>query len=375
MTRTVLGGFAAVLLFAGCHSNPYSGLTGRISSDPVQHKPGDGAVGFDITYTSTVRMTEGTSITISIVPKVPDPGKPVLILNGVPSWCSAYNPAKATMTCVPPQGAASDPNFPGDSFASYPINLKLTSTQDPVTEVTRTMTLLVTHPAANLTVNGFDQDTQVEEGKTYTGQIQIQDADTKAGPFYPSLINAPVGLTITPTSDPTVFNLSYTPGFNTVTLTNHTGTCDDESDWSTHLCNTLTWSMTVLDKYGSSVTMNATWQILDMRQDPVVVLPDNVTGTASKTGTVDFYINVEDPNGEATPQVTAESPDTGTLTPTVASSGINKGIDPYTLVHVVWSGDFSSYKNSVQTINLQACSEDMNGAFNQCVTQPVNVKF
>jgi hypothetical protein len=372
MKLKLISAAGALALLAACHSNPYAGHTERVTPDPVVHKPSV-PTGYDVEVTESVRITEGAAIQIKIVGHVPAPGKPVLSFDAsLPPFCSAYDPVTATVTCQPKRGDATDPANPTDNFRTWTVNLKLSSTDTPVVEITRSFTINVTHQASNLTIQGFDPSAQVLEGQTYTGVFQVGSQDTPTGPFFPSVTNLPDGLSIKPTSDPTKFQITYTPGFGAVTAGHFNSICSDKN-WNDHLCVHMNWSMTVVDKRGNSTTVTANWNVLDVRQPALVVVPNGVTGTPKA---VDFYIQVEDPNLEISPQVTVPAPATGTATPTVAASGgVTKGANPYTLVHIVWTGDFSNFKNSTQTLNVQSCVRDMNGSLNNCVTTPVNVKF
>jgi hypothetical protein len=146
-------------------------------------------------------------------------------------------------------------------------------------------------------------------------------------------------------------------------------TCYDNGP---HYCLKFNFSLNVLDPHGTVTAVPANWEVLDMRQDPLVVTPTQVEATVPGA---DFYVHVEDPNGEAPPQLSLTTDEGKVLLTTEASSAGNSTSNPYAMFHVVWSEIPNTEKGKTKNLNLQSCVQDDAGSFYRCITTAVSVNF
>jgi hypothetical protein len=222
--------------------------------------------------------------------------------------------------------------------------------------------------ASDLAITGLAATAQVLEGQTYQATVQIKSTAYPTGPFFVTGTNLPDGLKITATSDPTKYTVSYTPSYTALLVGATTSYCPNATGQQA-LCKATSWKLNAIDPKGAMVSFNSTLTLLDVRQAPLVIMPRSISGTSSGA---DFYVQVEDPNGEAAPQVTVTQPSVGSVTLTsVASSTGSNGSLPYNMVHVVWSGA----NGASQILDVVACVNDNNGQSANCVTIPASVNL
>ncbi|MGZ3721547.1 MAG: hypothetical protein ACXVA9_01370 [Bdellovibrionales bacterium] len=354
---------ASLVLLAGCHSNPYSDTQGRLTVGPPEHKPAP-VSNFYVDVVPKVDVIEGGSTAIKVKGVVPT-GDPVLRYENLPSFCTADS-AGTTVTCSPQFGDATDPKLPNETTASYVINVNLSSTDAPAASVPQNVVVIVHHVARGLTISGFSASLQVDEGAVYQSAFQITSQDFPQGPFTVSSSDLPNGVKITGTNDPTRFNITYMPGFTTVTTMNRGGYCGGR------MCNNLSWKLTVVDPRGFATYQSAFWQVVDVRQNPVVVTPSPVIASFPNA---EFYVQVEDPNGEVAPKVTNVTT-VGKVAMTVAAtSNGTVTTNPYSMMHIAWTGNPPASKGTTQVLSISSCVLSDVNVMNQCVTSPVNVQF
>jgi hypothetical protein len=369
--KSILLSLPLVVLTAACHSNPYDGQnTARLSQDPpVKHST---LPGFTVEAPAVVDMTEGDSnVKIPVTAHVLS-GTPIITVEGLPSFAT-WDASSSSVILNPPIGSSVDPAAPAETTRKYTMLIKATSTDAGMSFVQQTVLVLVHHKAESLVVTGFNSQVDLPEGAPYSTTFKIQSLTFPAGPFYPVANSLPDGVTIAPTTDPTIFTITYNPNFRTVTSSNATSLCQDAAGQD-HMCLGFDWTLNVTDPRGDAATVSTRWKVLDVRQDPLFTPPDNVDGT---TSTVDFYVHAEDPNGERIPDVTsAADPSVGTLTLTsVSNVNGTATTNPSTLVHVVWSGDLSSLADTTQSLSFKTCVKTAGAVPDTCITSNVQVKI
>lgn len=360
-----IGLLAALILLAACHSNPYSDTTGNLSTKPPERKP----TPINNTYieidSSKVDVAEGTTTTIKVKGVVPE-GTPVIRYDGLPGFVTA-DATGTVLTVSPKFGDANDPKNPSETTMSYLINIYLSSSTSPTATIPpQPLIVIVHHVSRGLVITGFDDHARVNEGASYQSFFTVQSKDYPQGPFTISSANIPVGVKISPTSDPTRFQVTYNPSFTTVKVTNRTGYCSNQ------MCLALNWQLTVLDPRGYASTTQAFWFALDVRQNPLVAAPPTVTGTLPNA---DVYANFEDPNGEVQPTVSSMVSTGQVSVSTIASSPGTAANNPYVMTRATWTGVPTNTKGTTQTLNLKSCVYSDVNVLNQCVTTPVNVQF
>ncbi len=360
--------FPALLALTACHGNPYEGKdTSHLSTAPtVDHAQ---LPGFNILAPTVVEVTEGSpGVSIPISAQVLT-GTPVLSAENLPSFGS-YDAKTQMITLNPPIGASIDPKNPLETTRKYEIIVKATSTDAPASFIQQTIVLLVHHQAESLNVSGLNQFVTVFEGTTFQTDVHVSSFNFPKGPFYPVANNLPEGVTIAPTSDPTVFSVSYTPNFRTVTRDHYKHTCFDPNSIE-HLCQDFNSTLNVVDPKGDSAYVYTSWTVMDVRQSPVITAPSSVTGSISN---VDFYIQAEDPNDEAIPSLDATTqPTIGKLDVQVVST--SKGsvnAHPSILVHVIWSGDLRKLSKGAQDLTFSSCASAFQTVPDACSTTTVH---
>lgn len=364
-------GLLGILGFVlGCHSNPYSGFSGNYKKNPVENKP-TLCGNFCIDAPPLVEIMEGSTSQVKIVGRV-QTGTPIITFDNIPSWAT-YDVTTGILTCAPKIGDATDPNKPTETLRNYLVSVNLSSTSTGNAKSQQAIVIAVHHLAQGMQITGFDTGLRVNEGDSYQNIFQIHSLDFPNGPFYISGIDFPAGVKIASTGDPTKFSVTYAPSFTTIKTSNFQRTCFDRN-YDPHMCNDLNFNLNVVDPRGNMSTVPVSWQVLDIRQNPLVVSPSPVTATFP---TADFYVQVEDPNGEVPPQVSYVTPSGGSSVAqtTTASSGATATNNPYSMIHFVWSGNPSSSKGSTQYLDIKSCVQDDVNSMKQCVTNSVSVKF
>jgi hypothetical protein len=367
--RFVLVGFISGCLWLplmGCHSDPYAGTTGKLSGDPVSLRPAMPVL--SINAPDTVDMVEGTMGQFKVTGRVLV-GHPVLKFEGLPQDAS-YSPTEGFITWKPPFGAAVDPINPTSTTNAYPVRVTLTSDDDPKTLRQAVVVILVHRPANSMNLSGLDTTPYIAEGQDYEATFQVADSAYANGPIEVSSLNAPPGVKITQ-KDSTQFVFSYTPPFNAVNTDNYDTYCYYAG--SSSPCRVFKWTLVVSNpqKYATSFPMS--WTVIDVRQNPKSDIPDYVNGTGL---TADFYIRVEDPNGERIPDVVDGGIRFGTLTINkIYSEDHPQTGNPYAFVHVVWSSLGDVLKGTEQILPLKTCVNSNRYNEQTCVVKYVQVQF
>jgi hypothetical protein len=371
------------LVLCACHSNPYDSNPGLLSPNPIQ-KTGTTPL-MSIEADATASLVEGSSAQVKILGHVEAPGQPDLTFANKPAWMT-YDPVSGMMTCTPPAGAGIDPQNPTHYSQEYQVTIELSSSLAPASVLTQKIVFTVYHPAQQMTVSGFNAQAQATEGQPLTMTINVQSPDFPNGPFQVSPTGYPAGLTVATTGSPNMFQLSYTPNYLVVTPSTSTSTCSDFLG-TQHMCIYANWVLNVVDPRGTATAVQANWQILDARQNPIVSAPTTVDATGAMaappappggpagTLTTDFYVNAQDPNGEVIPTVTAGTVPFGTLAVTTVTSNSAPGTNPSQMAHLVWTGIPATTKGSQQPVSFSSCVYDNNQMQNQCVTTQVTVQF
>jgi len=361
----------AFLALAACHSSPYDGVNGKLETKPPSQNSGKPG-GFTCNMPPALDVAEGTSQSLGLGCQVPS-GTPVVTYQNLPSFVTPDASKPGTLNIAPQVGDGEDPSNPTVTVKRYDITVVLTSSDSSVAESTQDLAIYVHHQDGSVTVTGLDSQPDIYEGQTYTANITVSSPDFPQGPFYLSGVNMPAGATISSTSNPNQFTITYAPSFTTVRLGNSsTSSCSDPTNDNNVACIITNWTLNVTDPRGGLATTSTNWYVYDVRQNPIVVSPDSVSATLPEA---QFYVEVEDPNGEVTPQVTAVTPDAGTVNVTAADKNAPAPSQlPYTMMYIDWSG-LNKSSSGQQTLSIQSCVNGSDGTMSQCVTTPVNVTF
>jgi hypothetical protein len=362
-----LGNLALVAMLAGilsCNANPYKNVPGTLG--PFEKEPEGGT--FTIQAPPTIDIVEGSSSTTAIT-STTGGAAATLAISGQPVWAT-FDSTTGKLKLSPPVGAGSNPSNPTVNEMTYAITVTLATAVSPVVSISQSLVVIVHQQATSMQILDLPTALTVLEGQEYTASLQVTSAQFSNGPFQISGVGLPTGIQIQPTSNPTVYQLSYDPGYSTVTTSNHNANCLNSIG---SLCWSLPWTLTVIAPNGTASSVALNWQVQDVRRPPAVVSPSNVPATSD---TVSFQVQVSDPNGETIPQVTASTSvqPTPTIT-TIQSSTGSSTASPSMMVTVSWKPTTAPTAGSSQTINLNSCVLNVQGTYQNCVTTPVTVQF
>jgi hypothetical protein len=348
----------------GCNSNPYSGVTSRLSDKPIETKPVEDTHTFN-NCPEAVDVIEGEQLQVPCTGTVTE-GQPLLTFVK-PAWAT-YDEAVGALILAPKPGDATDPNYPSEGNRRYMINLLLSSDKTPESKRTRTMTVIVHRLAQGLTVSGFLETERVVEGQPHSITIGINSPETPDGPFTVSATDLPLGLVITKNkSDPKEFTITYTPSFKTVLVGTGSGfTCGENR------CLNLPFRINIQDPRGNMAAKTAAWVVVDVRQNPIVIALPDYSATLPDAR---FHITVQDPNGERVPLVSAKAGIGKPIVRNLVTAGPSPTANPYALVEVEWKEHPEESKAAPQTIDIKSCVNNGRGAASHCMTTPINVTF
>lgn len=365
-------GLGLLLAITGCHSNPYTGLDKRMTKQPPKEKPVNPS-GFSCDVPDDgVDVPEGGTQPLQLTCRVPS-GEAKIIMNNLPSFAKLDSTTPGLIILAPKTGDSVEPGNPTATMRRYVIHISLSSSDDPRTVVPQTLDVFVHRAAVSMSVEELEPEPVVLEGAVFRTTFRVVNKTFARGPFLISAIDAPPGTVISKTSDPRVFEISMRPDFTTVTSKNWSGYCPDPAARINRWCIRKPWRVNVIDPAGGLATKDTKWQILDVRQDPRVIVPNALTST---TTTADFFIQVEDPNGEVVPRVTVLDQGPGKVSVSEAvKEGPTENRDPYVMSHVVWSEVVAENKPSDLTMKLQSCVTSTYRTWDQCVTTPISVTF
>ena len=358
----------AVLAGVGCQGNPYAKITNRMIDKPVEQKPTPSTVGFICEVPPVIEVAEGANESVKLNCRVPE-GDAIVAFEGLPNFIKP-DPAKPDVLLITPKvGDGIDPNHPTDLLRKFIIRIKLTSSKTPNAVRTDTVVVLVRHAARGLTVSDFDLGARILEGSTYESTFTVQSADFPRGPFVVSGVDVPPGVVISATANPNRFKVTYKPDYTAVKLGSANNVCYDGLGNLVE-CNHMTWKLNVVDPRGGLYSAQAEWDVVDVRQFPVSVVPKSVVAPG---GIANFYFHTQDPNGEIVPQITPVLPPFGTVKIEEVAQG--KSPAPFLMVRVTWMDTPPEVIGTTQSLVLKTCVKDPDGGMLQCKDNPVSVNF
>ena len=362
----VLLGLAALGLLAGCHSNPYDKMQDRLTPQPVVVRPA--APVFDIEAPEVVDMTEGEASNFRIKARVLS-GDPVVTFEGLPKG-AVYDAATGEVHWTPPMGAAVDPSNPLSTTNSYQVRIFLTSTEEKKSRTRRSVVILVHHRTEDTKVLGFEPKPTLREGEAFVQTIEIVNSSFPKGPFSVSIGGAPEGVVVEATSEPTKFLIKYTPPYSAVTSDSYTRYCYLTSE--SGRCKITNWTLHVFDSRRYATSFQTEWSVLDKKREPNASVPSSVEGSGLAA---EFYIQVDDPNGEMVPEVKIEGAPMGVVSfITVQSNEKPTFGNPGAMMRAVWTGLPSSVAGTKQKLDLKICTARYYSDQN-CVNRSVEVSF
>ncbi len=319
--------FATALVLAACKQNPFPESGRIVQKEPDPPAPVVPPLVLDVPDSSEV--VEGQKLEIQLVASVPEPGKPLLTVQGLPEG-AVFSPETMKITWSPGFEAANDDRDESVLLRTYPIHFVLSSSEDPVTITQRSSLIVVRDLPRPITMGLPTTPIQMNEGDLHEQVIQVKSEDFPKGPFQIQIKNVPMGATILrDLTDPTKFTVKYSPSFREVNFREATTTSGD----------TLVREMevTAFAPRGASVTEPLVWRIKDSRSTALVFGPKKITQGMS----VSFSVSAEDPNGEEAPSITLKPrPGFGLAdlkTEAVNTGNPSRGVNPSQVATFRWT--------------------------------------
>ncbi len=354
-----------VLLVAACKQNPFP-ETGRIvQREPEKPAPVVPPLVLDVP--ASTEALEGQLMEIVISASVPAPGKPLVSVQGLPAG-AVFTPETMKIVWTPGFDAANDARDPNVILRTYPLQLMLSSSEDPVTMTSRSTLLVVRDVQQPMTVSVPTDPIMILEGALHEQTIEIKSVDFPAGPFQLQIKNMPVGVSIV--RDLTAqnrFKVSWTPSFREVNFK------DTSASWRDFMDKPL--EVTAYGPRGTSVTSNMMWRIKDVREKALLLAPAKINQGTS----VSFTVSAEDPNGEEAPSLSlAPRPAFGLAelrTETTNTGNAARGINPSTVATFRWTQVPPDKIGTTADVTIRACVKRSMWAKDLCNDQIVKVTF
>ncbi len=171
--------FLPLILLSACQTNPYP-TQGVITVDkPLTAK--EVLPAYSVGVPDVLYFTEGQESTYPIELRVPAPGQAVISAAGLPEG-AVLDSQSGKIRWTPGFQAANDSNNLARKQRSYEVTLSLRSSEDPITNVRRTIVLVVHDSPRNFKLNGAVQWT-VNENEKATSPYVIESEDFPQGPF------------------------------------------------------------------------------------------------------------------------------------------------------------------------------------------------
>jgi len=353
-------GVALFLLAAllGCSQNPYPQdgklLTTEPEAPPLIPPP------FVLDVPLQLELVEGASTEIVVRAAVPKPGTAVVTFKDLPAG-AVFDPDTMKLTWTPSfeAGNESDPHM---ASRSYQVTANLRSSADSVTTIQRVMNLVVKDSPRAFTVTVEKTDIEQKEGEQVKIPLRISSEDFPQGVFRVLGLQIPSGAEIRETSDPSLFHLVYSADYYGTT------TNDYSSGGSWY--KPMKANVAVELPSGRMATLAVNWDLWDVRLDPEVNAPTNLSAGLD----VNFAVAASDLNGETEPRITFSPPAFGKLKVGGFADAASKG-NVSTVKSVRWTEIPAEQIGKTSRLEYKVCVKSGYSSFNRCVNRFVDVTF
>lgn len=356
----------AVSAVLGCDSSPYGpGDSAYGPTKPVVKQP-DPIIKiippaiYTLDAPNMVVFTEGAAGTFQVAGSIQN-DTAVLNIENLPKGAT-FDATTGTVTWTPALGDGHDPLDPRADRRIYPLYVDLRGASDTLTVRQKTVMVIVRAKLGTLSFANFPTSVDVYEGQNGSLKFQLADDIYPTGPFKVELQNMPPGMTLAPTSDPTVYTVNYSPGYKTA-LSSDPYCTNSRAD----ACRKVTFDVYATDPAGTQISYTGSWQVHNQTQAPRVEAPTSVQANGS---TATFSIYVEDVNGENAPSVSADV-DSGRVNVSTITGGTNSAGNPDGLFQLTVT---RSGTHHYSTVTIKSCITDKQNN-DACTTNSVDVSF
>ncbi len=174
-----------ILLFVlvGCQQNPYEGRAGVQAPPPKrpEQKKLEPKGAFALEVPSLMAFTEGVRTEVEIKGAVPAGGEARFVMNGLPPGM-VFDANTRKLTWTPDFQAANDPNDPTVATRLYTIEVRLSSSVDPIQSLTKTAILQVKDVPQPINIKS-PLSVVGTEGQMLIQPIEFEDLEYPNGPF------------------------------------------------------------------------------------------------------------------------------------------------------------------------------------------------
>lgn len=357
----------SALGIAGCQSDPFPKDEGTLSERKAE-PPRAVAPPFSLDVPAVMEFEEGKESEYKILGMVNGAsGGATIAVYELPKGAT-FSPADSKIKWTPDFNAGGDASSPNTLYRQYSIRVMLWKQGDSLTSIERRVQLLVKDVPREFTVQPAAVASSLPEGKEILQTIHVQSDDFPKGPFVVSSANMPAGAVIErDTSDPARFMIRYTPSFNSVTV-------DNEVWGSTEITKDVSFDLEVAGPKGVQSMSKIDWKLKDVRQQPQVMAPENLTLGFDST----FTLQADDLNGETEPSITLEkTPSYGQISVQGVNTlaGLNqKNFNSYT-VQVRWSEIPAEKMGTSDFLEFKICVFQSRYEKELCTHKTVNVEF
>jgi hypothetical protein len=296
---------------------------------------------------------------------VPPPGTPVVTIDNLPAG-AVFDAAAMSLTWTPTTQDAQDPAVPGQYFRFHPITIRVSSSEDPLIVVSKTVTLVIQATRGDVTLDV--PAAEMFEGQEGSQEIVVRSQDFPNGPFDVSSNNLPGGARIESVAgDPTRFRVKYTAGFDTV----NTSDSLDASTRTYYKSRSLAYLVTLPN--GVRKVATGDLKIWDRRLPPLISSPLRLTRARTS---IEFIMRADDQNGEVIPAVSFLSPPFGRIEVTTLQESmplVPGTRSPYKTVLVRWLDVPASSTERITSLEPLVCVRSTGRDMDLCDSTPIDV--
>ncbi len=343
----------------GCEDNPYPETAHLTNEVPRRPTAVPRPIGMIVDH--NVEYSEGVRRDFKIKAYVPAPGKPDVVINGLPAGAT-FDGESLTVSWKPAMFDGNDPKDPTIKKRIYPITILLRSSDDTTGDTNeKLVNLVVFDVPQNLSVESRDQ-TSVYEGKTLVYKFSIDNTDYPNGPFSITTKDMPANSKIEQVSD-TEFQMTFKPDHHHVIINEN----DDCNLWNKN-CVTYKGRILVHNPANHVSEKEVQIRILDSRLDTKIVVPENLEQGLDVT----YQVSAYDLNGEVPPKIemVTPEPEFGKFITRINRDQENNS----SVLNVSWMDIPPSYNGKSVNFKFKACTLDTNERYKNCEYDDFNIK-
>lgn len=207
--------FLMLFIFSSCKQNPLEGI------GPLTDKKPTGVVAitqYGVSISEVLNFYEGKSQAYPIDAWVPEPGRPLITIIGLPNGI-IFDSQKLTLSWTPPYDAANDPLNPSIVTRTYEIEISLQSDIDQMTLPLKKKAIILVHDTPrNYSFDIAETKYALRPGVEFIYDLKVLSEDFPRGPFFLESSNLPTNASVTPQEDASVFRVRWVPWHSDVSV-------------------------------------------------------------------------------------------------------------------------------------------------------------